>query len=327
VPVLSPDVLAIDCAAESDRICRRIAHIVGRELRRRGAVVAVSGGVDSAVCAALAVRALGPSKVFGLLLPEPESSAAGRRRGRALVERLGIEWREEDIGAALQAVGCYRERDEAIRTVVPDYDERWRSKLAITRVPGGAYSFFKLVVESPGGDVREIRLPHRQYLQIVAATSLKQRVRKTMEYFHADRLNYASIGTPNRLEYDQGFFVKNGDGAADVKPIAHLYKTQVYALASHLGLPPEIRAARPSTDTYSLEQGQDEFYFGLPYEQMDLALWAHNHAVPTAALAAALRMSESAVADIYAGIEAKRRSTRYLHARPVLTEPVLEVRP
>ena len=123
----------------------------------------------------------------------------------------------------------------------------------------------------------ETRLPLQEYLQIVAATNFKQRIRKTLEYFHADRLNYAVVGTPNRLEYDQGFFVKNGDGAADVKPIAHLYKTQVYALARHLGLPEEICNGAPTTDTYSLPQGQDEFYFALPYDQMDLALWALNH--------------------------------------------------
>ncbi len=116
----------------------------------------------------------------------------------------------------------------------------------------------------------------------MAATNFKQRIRKTMDYYHADRLNYAVIGTPNRLEYDQGFFVKNGDGAADVKPIAHLYKTQVYAMARHLGLPDDICSSTPTTDTYSLEQGQDEFYFVLPYPEMDLLLWAKNHAVPEA---------------------------------------------
>jgi NAD+ synthase len=180
-------------------------------------------------------------------------------------------------------------------------------------------------VQSPEGETSERRLPIREYLQVVSATNFKQRVRKTVEYFHADRLNYAVIGTPNRLEYDQGFFVKNGDGAADLKPIAHLYKTQVYALARHLGLPDEICNAMPTTDTYSLQQGQDEFYFALPYDRMDLALWAHNHAVPAAELAAAIGLSESQAGFVYADITAKRRATRYLHAAPVLVEPVPEI--
>jgi NAD+ synthase len=147
-----------------------------------------------------------------------------------------------------------------------------------------------------------------------------------IEYYHADRLNYAVIGTPNRLEYDQGFFVKNGDGAADLKPIAHLYKTQVYALAKALDLPEDITSARPTTDTYSLAQGQDEFYFALPYEQMDLALWAHNHAVAAADLAPVIGITEEHAKMIYEDIQAKRRATAYLHRGPVLVEDVAEIK-
>jgi NAD+ synthase len=187
-------------------------------------------------------------------------------------------------------------------------------------------NFYKLVVQKPTGELLEQRLPLPQYLQIVAATNHKQRIRKTVEYFHADRLNYAVIGTPNRLEYDQGFFVKNGDGSADIKPIAHLYKSQVYALARHMKLPAEICNATPTTDTYSLAQGQDEFYFALPYQQMDLALWALNHGKSAADLAAVLKISETHAANVYKDIEAKRRATRYMHLKPVLVEGVSELK-
>jgi NAD+ synthase len=159
----------------------------------------------------------------------------------------------------------------------------------------------------------------------VAATNFKQRVRKTLEYYHADRLNYAVIGTPNRLEYDQGFFVKNGDGAADLKPIAHLYKTQVYALAEHLGVPEEVRRAAPTTDTYSLAQGQDEFYFALPYAEMDLALWAVDHGYDAAALATAIGVTTAQAEHVYADIAAKRRTTAYQHLKSLLVEPVPSV--
>lgn len=324
VTALSHEVLNIDCAAEIGRIGRRLTQAIASDLRRRGAVIALSGGVDSSVCAALAARALGPKKVLALLLPERESAARSTRLGQQMVAQLGIEHREEDITPILEAVGCYRWRDQAIRAVIPEYGETWRSKIVIVREPKGGFSFFKLVVQSPQGEIREKRLPYEQYLQIVAATSFKQRARKALEYFHADRLNYAVIGTPNRLEYDQGFFVKNGDGAADIKPIAHLYKTQVYALARHLGLPEDICRAAPSTDTYSLEQGQDEFYFGLPYHQMDIALWAHNHGVAPEVLADFLGVRAPEASAIYASIEAKRKSTRYLHAAPVLVESVAE---
>ena len=326
-PRLHREVLAIDPAAEVERIAKRMVAIVGTELRRRGAVVAISGGIDSAVCAALAVRAFGPSRVFGLMLPEQESASESLARGTAVARQLGIACEVEDIAPALEALGCYRRRDAAIRRVFPEYGPGWKSKIVIAGGQQGTFNYFKLVVQAPGGELREARMPLREYLEVVAATNFKQRVRKTIEYFHADRLNYAVVGTPNRLEYDQGFFVKNGDGAADVKPIAHLYKTQVYTLARYLGVPEEIRTARPTTDTYTLQQGQDEFYFALPHDRMDVALWAFNHGVDAAELAAHLGISAAQAANVYADIAAKRSATRYLHAKPVLVEPVEQILP
>jgi NAD+ synthase len=222
-----------------------------------------------------------------------------------------------DIAPALQAIGCYAEQEAAIREVFPDYGSGWKNKIVLQGGLEGGINFYRLIVESPQGDRQEARLPTGPYLRIVAATNHKQRLRKTMEYFHADRLNYAVVGTPNRLEYDQGFFVKNGDGSADLKPIAHLFKTQVYAMARHLGLPDAICSTTPTTDTYSLPQGQDEFYFALPYAQMDLALWAFEHDVPAEQLAPALGVDEAAAAAVYRDIVAKRRQAAYLHAAPL----------
>src|SRR6185436_6325454 len=310
---LDQSVLDIDCEAEAARIGDRLREIVARVLHRRGVVVALSGGIDSSVCAALAVRALGRERVLGLLLPERDSSSAATRLGRMVAKKLRIEHRVEDIGATLEAIGCYRWRDEAIRRIFPAYGAGWLSKIVIA---AGPITYFNLVVQSPAGEVLEQRMDAPEYLQIVSATSFKQRIRKTIEYFHADRLNYAVIGTPNRLEYDQGFFVKNGDGSADVKPIAHLYKTQVYALARHLKLPEEICQAQPTTDTYSMPQGQDEFYFALPWREMDLALWGLNHDVPAAELAVAIGATPTQAERVYADIRAKRRATEYLHLAP-----------
>ncbi len=323
--VLNEKILDLDLSKEVEKISRRMVEIVATSLRRRGVIIALSGGIDSSVSGALAVRAFGPKKVFGLLLPERDSSEKSEDLGRLVAEHLGIEYLKHDIAPVLQALGCYRWRDEAIREVFPQYTEAWKNKLVISGGINGGLNFFKLVVQSPQGETLERRLDHKQYLQIVAATNYKQRIRKTIEYFHADRLHYAVIGTPNRLEYDQGFFVKNGDGSADIKPIAHLYKTQVYALARFLGLPPQICSARPTTDTYSLPQGQDEFYFALPHEKMDIALWAHNHRVPAAELARFLGLNDQQATHIYNDIEAKRRTTQYLHAGPMLIEPVQEI--
>ncbi len=325
---LTPEVFALDCEAEVKRIGQHMVASL-RRFNKRGVVLGMSGGVDSSVCAALAVRGLGADKVLGLLMPEKDSSVSSEDKGRQVAEQLGVQWLLEQIGPTVDAIGCYRWRDEAMRTVFPDYGPDWKSKIAIAQggEPGAAarISYFKLIVQSPDGQMHEARLPLKAYLQIVAATNYKQRIRKTVEYFHADRLNRAVIGTPNRLEYDQGFFVKNGDGAADIKPIAHLYKTQVYLLARHLGLPESVCSAPPTTDTYSLPQGQDEFYFSLPHQQMDLALWAHNHGRSVAELAEAIGISPAHAQAVYQDIEAKRRATAYLHARPDLVDDVTEV--
>lgn len=324
---LGPSVLALDCATEVERIAARMRELVGGELRRRGAVVALSGGVDSSVCVGLAVKAFGPERVVVLLLPERESSEESLTMGRRVAAHFGVEPVVHEITAALEGLGAYRDRDAAMRQVIPGYGPGWKSKLVISGGTQGGVNFFKLVARASDGQTHEARIPLKPYLQIVAAQNYKQRVRKTVEYYHADRANYAVLGTPNRLEYDQGFFVKNGDGSADVKPIAHLYKTQVYALARHLGLPEEICGGRPTTDTYTLPQGQDEFYFALPYEKMDLALWAMNHALPAEELAAAIDVTPAQASYVYRDIEAKRATTRALHSRPLLIEPVPEIHP
>ncbi len=314
---LSPSILELDSGREVARIAAWMRDVVPGTLRRRGVVVAVSGGIDSSCCAALAVRAFGPERVFALQMPERDSSPASGELGAELIRHLGIDSMTIDLGPALEALGAYRDRDAAMARALPGYGEGWRSKIVLSGGLQGGINHFRLMAESPDGQSHDARLGPREYLEIVAATNHKQRLRKAMEYHHADRRHYAVIGTPNRLEYDQGFFVKNGDGAADLKPIAHLYKTQVYALARKMGLPDAICSTVPTTDTYSLPQGQDEFYFALPYAQMDLALWAFENGREASELMAALKVDARQAEAIYADIEAKRRVAATLHAAPL----------
>jgi NAD+ synthase len=324
--VFSKAVLDLDWEAEAARIEGRIREIVGRELKRKGAVVGVSGGIDSSLVAALAARALGADRVLGLFMPETDSDDLSLTLGKSLAAVFRFPTQLVPIGPALTAMGCYRERDAAIRTVFPEYGPGWRSKIVLPEIGDRArLNVFSLVVEAPDGAQKRARLPLDAYLTIVAATNMKQRTRKLTEYFWAEKFNFAVAGTPNRLEYDQGFFVKGGDGAADFKPIAHLYKTQVYAMARALGVPESICGRRPTTDTYSLPQGQDEFYFALPYEQMDLCLYGHNHGIPATEVANVAGLTFAQVERAYVDIETKRRTTRFLHLSPVLVEPVAEI--
>jgi NAD+ synthase len=318
--------LILDAEAEVSRIANLVGDQVRRRLRRRGAVIGLSGGIDSSVTAGLAERALGAKNVLGVLMPERDSDPDSLRLGRLVAEKFGIEYVVEDIAPILEASGCYERRNTFIRTLVPEFGPGWGCKLAISNVlKGESYNITVLVVRSPEGEERRMRMPLDIYLGIVAAANMKQRTRKQLEYYHADRLNYAVAGTPNLLEYDQGFFVKNGDGAADFKPIAHLYKTQVYQLAEHLGVPEEIRRRPPTTDTWSLAQTQDEFYFSLPYDQMDLCLYGLNHHLTPGDVARAASLAEDQVERVWRDIAAKRKATRYQHERPLLAdcEPLL----
>ena len=319
--------LQFDPEQVTRQISERMREAVFSTLSRKGAVVAVSGGIDSSVCAAISVKALGKEKVYGLLLPEKDSSSSSQTLGEELCKHLGVAYELKNIESTLEAVGCYRWRDDAIRSIFPEYESGWKSKIAISKnlLESDRYNFFKLIVESPEGKRMEKRMPLNPYLQIVAATSFKQRIRKTVEYFHADRLNYAVVGTPNRLEYDQGFFVKNGDGSADVKPIAHLYKSQVYELGRFLGLPARICNATPSTDTYSLAQGQDEFFFVLPYEKMDIALFGFNAGRSAEEVGKEIGLSVEQVGRVYHDIQTKRKTTLPLHLKPLLLGPVPEI--
>jgi NAD+ synthase len=258
-------------------------------------------------------------------MPEVDSSEDSLRLGQSLAHKLGIRTFKEDISGILQGAECYRRRDEAIQAVVPQYNKEYKSKLVLSSLDSTEFRISYVVVEAPDRKQTKVRLTADAFLALVAATNFKQRTRKMMEYYYADRFLYAVAGTPNRLEYDQGFFVKNGDGAADIKPIAHLYKSQVYEMARSLGVPEEILLRPPTTDTYSLAQSQEEFYFSLPYEKMDLCLFGKNHKIPCEDVAPCVGLTADQVQRVYRDIDAKRNAAQYLLMQPLLIEQINEI--
>jgi len=320
---LGAEVLRLDCQKEAERICSALKEAVRRRFKKKGVVVGLSGGIDSSTVAALSARALGKNRVLGLLMPERHSSADTLALSGGLAKHLGIEAIHEDISGILEAAGCYRRQEEAVRLVIAQYGPGWKSKIVLPSVvDSDQFRLFSIVAQPPSGESIEAQLTLDAYLGIVAATNFKQRTRKMLEYYHADRLNYAVAGTPNLLEYDQGFFVKLGDGAADIKPIAHLYKSQVYQMAEYLGLPEEIRSRPPTTDTYSMPQSQEEFYFSLPYDKMDLVLFGRNNGYTAEQIAPAVGLNPEQVERVFRDIEGKRKVASYLHAPPVLVQDI-----
>ncbi len=313
------DVLKIDPAAVTEKLVANLRRDVRQTLRRSGAVVGISGGVDSSVVLVLCVRAFGPKRVVGVMMPEKDSSGDSIVLARKVANRFGVETVVEDMTGALVGFGCYARRDEAIERVFPEYDPSYKAKIALpgSVLDSDALNVFYLTIISPEGEEKSKRLNLHDYLQIVAASNFKQRSRMAMLYYHAELRNYAVVGTPNKNEHDQGFFVKWGDGGYDVAPIRHLNKTQVYQLAEYLDVPLDIRQTTPTTDTYSAHSSQEEFFFRLPFELMDLLWYALEHDVPLPEVADVMGLTEEQVRRAFVDLTRKQRTTQYLRTLPI----------
>jgi NAD+ synthase len=313
--------LDINAGQETERIVALLRETVLQRMRRHGGVVGISGGIDSAVVLALSVDAFGPNGVAALMLPEKDSDPESERLARELAACFEVEPILEDITPVLEGFECYLRRDEAIRRVFPEYDASagYKAKLVLPQnlLDEDTLNFFFLTIITPEGEERTKRLPPREYRQIVAASNFKQRARMSMLYYHAELRNFAVIGTPNKNEHAQGFFVKHGDGGADVFPIVHLFKTQVYQLAEYLGVPEEIRQRTPTTDTYSARSSQEEFFFRLPFNTMDLLWFAQEHDFPISEVAEGMGLSEVQVQRAYRDFTQKQRATEMLRLPPI----------
>ncbi|MCB2230480.1 NAD(+) synthase [bacterium] len=315
------DSLKIDAEKVVDELCQTMRNQIRKDLKKTGAVIGISGGIDSSVCAALAARALGPKRVVGIMMPETDSSPESEQLARELAGTFGFETIKENISAGLAGLGCYERRDEAVKSVFPEFDSSYTSKITIPSniLEKDSFNFFNLTIANKDGE-KVKRLPLDAYLQIVAASNLKQRLRMTTLYFHAEKRNWAVVGTGNKDEHMQGFFVKYGDGGADLKPIAHLFKIQVYQIAEFLGVPKEIIKRTPTTDTYSAEVTQEEFFFGLDFYTMDMLWHAMETGVPAAEAAKVLGISTEQAEKGYANIQRKITATEYLRMLPLEAE-------
>src|SRR6185312_7075100 len=305
-----------------DAITQKLKNDIFVITKRKGAVVGISGGIDSSVTLALTAKAIGPENVIGILLPEKDSSNESKELALKLANQLGVKTIEENITGALEGFGCYRRRDEAVKSVFPEYNpQEYSMKIGIN--PGGISRnlppVFSLTIVDRNGKEKNKILPAKEYLQIVAASNFKQRCRMSMLYYHAERLYYAVIGTPNKHEVEQGFFVKHGDGGADIMPISHLYKTQVYQLAQHLNIPKEIIERTPTSDTYSAEQTQQEFFFQLPFHELDLLWYGYENGYEPLEVGDALGKKEEEIKSIFGNFKRKQKTTEYLRMKPIVT--------
>jgi NAD+ synthase len=314
------DSIYLDVNAETERLVAALKDSVAFKLKKRGAVVGVSGGIDSSVVLALCAKTFGPERVLAIMMPERDSSPESKELATLLCEKFKVPYMLEDITDAVRGFGCYERRDEAVKRVFPEYNPKsYKMKIVLhdDREAKGKLNLFYLTIIAPDGTEKSQRLPLAEYLQIVAASNFKQRSRTNMLYYHAEAKNYAVIGTGNKNEHEQGFFVKYGDGGADVKPIAHLFKTQVFQLAEYFGVPEDIRKRTPTTDTYSAEQTQEEFFYKMPFEVMDRIWDGWEKGVPSEDIAKVLNIPTTKVEVVINDIRQKIQTTEYLRLEPI----------
>ncbi len=309
----------IDPKLETEKIESFIKDTIQKSLKKRGAVIGLSGGIDSSVVTALCVEALGRERVIAVLMPEKDSSPDSKELALKIINKYGIKYYIEDMTDAVQGLGCYTKRDEAVKSIFPEYGQGYKMKIFLPKENENnkKLNIFHISITAPNGKVETARLPLKEYLQITAASNFKQRSRMSMLYYYAESNNYAVVGTANKDEHGQGFFVKFGDGGVDLKPIIHLFKTQVYQLADYLDIPDEIKERIPTSDTYSEDQTQEEFFFKAPFKILDRIWLGWENNFPSVEIAEILKLDVNYVNNVIADIEGKIRTTEYLRKEPL----------
>ncbi len=312
--IFNRDVLKIDPAQELDKLSKFIVDQVNVVFRRKGVVVGLSGGIDSAMISAVSVHALGKEKVVGLILPESESNPVSSEFAFKHAQEMGIEHRRIDITPTVDSVVNYKWRDEFLQKLIPEYRPGYRYNISLPTdlLERDTFSFYMLQVQMPDGEIKKKRMNLDEFRAITSFANIKIRARMLHLYAEAERRNLLVIGTTNRTEFILGDFCKYGDGGTDIEPITHLYKNQIYQLADYLKVIPEIIKRQPSPDTFSLPVTDQEFFFRISFDNLDHLLYAWENKIPEGEAAKALDLSEDAVKRAYKDFTSKFRTTAHL---------------
>jgi NAD+ synthase len=291
-------------------------QIVG--FKKKGAVLGVSGGIDSAVALTLCVQELGSENVYCLLLPEKESAPSSKTLGADICESMGVSYEEVPISPILESLNIYEKKEQIIKRTCPEYDpEIHKTSLVLPdflnqgllNVP-----YIRLIKDDE--TVAKYRLKASDYLEMIGLQGVKQRSRMLVQYMYAETMNYVVCGTTNKTELLLGQYVKYGDGGVDLEPLADCYKTQIYALGRYLNVNEEIMKRPPSADTWSHYTTDEEFYWRMPINVMDQLLYSREHNLPLHVIEANTGLSREKIEQALKHINKIKDSTEYIRAAP-----------
>ena len=312
------DILKIDPEVELKKLSRFIVEHVNTIFRRKGVIVGLSGGIDSACMASIAVHAMGKEKVTGLILPEKESNPVSSKYAITHAKELEIEYREIDVSPTVDSVVQYSWRDEFIQKLIPEFEPGFKYNITLPTdlLDRPSISFYNLQVQMPDGEIKKKRLTADEFRTITSFANIKIRSRMLHLYAEAERHSLVVAGTTNRTEFILGDFCKYGDGGTDIEPLSYLYKNQIYQISEYLKVTREIIERQPSPDTFSLPVSDQEFFFRIPFDKLDHLLYAWEHDIPAAETASVLNLSDDAVERSYKDFSSKYRATAHLRAMP-----------
>ena len=316
------DVLKIDPLQEVEKLSKFIVNQVNFIFRRKGIIVGLSGGIDSACMASIAAHAMGNEKVFGLVLPEKESNPISKEFAIKHAQTLGINFKEIEITSTIDSVVSYSWRDKFIQKLIPEYQPGYKYNITLPTdlLERAAYSFYNLQVQMPDGEIKKKRLNLAEFHTVTSFANIKIRSRMLHLYSQAESRNLVVAGTTNRTEFILGDFCKYGDGGTDIEPLSYLYKDQIYQLSEYLKMIPEIMNRQPSPDTFSLPVSDQEFFFRIPFDKLDYLLYAWEHRISTDETAKVLHLSLDAVERAFKDFTGKNKATAHLRTTPYTLE-------
>lgn len=286
--------------------------------KKKGVVLGVSGGIDSAVALTLCVQELGKENVYGILLPEKESAPSSRTLGAEICESLGVQYEEVPISPILESLNIYEKKEQIIKRTCPEYDPRiHKTSLVLPDfLNQGLLNVPYIWLIKDGETIAKYRLKANDYLELIGLQGVKQRSRMVIQYMYAEKLNYVVCGTTNKTELVLGQFVKYGDGGVDLEPLADCYKMQIYALGKFLNVNEEIMKRPPSADTWSHYTTDEEFYWRMPIHVMDQLLYSQEHHLPLHVIEKNTGLPRDKIEKAQRHINKIRDTTEYVRASP-----------